>query len=47
MHIRAYIRRLEKGLQQRISKLNLSLFVSKRKKYVHLGLGIPLLGTVH
>ena len=45
MHIRAFVRHLEKVLQQRFNKLNLSLFVSRRSKYVHLGLDIPLLST--
>ena len=42
MHIGTYIRRLEKFLQQRFNeKLNISLFVSRRLKYVHSGLDIP------
>ena len=46
MHIRTCIRRLERFLQQRFNKkLNISLFVSRRSKYVHLGLDIPLLST--
>lgn len=32
-------------LQQRFNKLNISLFVRGRWKYVHLGLDIPLLST--
>ena len=46
MHIRTYIRSLEMFLQQRFNKkLNISLFVRRRSKYVHLDLGldIPLL----
>ena len=46
MHIRTYIRRLEKFLQQRFNKkLNISLFVSRRSKYAHLDLDILLLST--
>ena len=46
MHIRTYIRRLGKFLQQRFStKLNVNLFVGRWSKYVHLGLDIPLLRT--
>ena len=46
MHIKIYIRRLEKFLQQTFNKKrNISLFVSRRSKYVHLGLDIPLLST--
>ena len=46
MHIRTCIRRLERFLQQRFNKkLNISLFVSRRSKYVHLGLDIPLVRT--
>ena len=46
MHIRTYIRRLEKFLQQRFNKkLNISLFVSRRSKYAHLYLDILLLST--
>ena len=45
MQIRAYVRRLEKFLQQRFNKLNLSFSVSRRSKYVHTGLDIPLLST--
>ena len=46
MHIKTYIRRLEKFLQKRFNKQrNISLFVSRRSKYVHLGLDIPLLST--
>ena len=46
MHIRIYIRRLKKFLQQRFKKkLSISLFVRRRLKYVHLGLHIPLLST--
>ena len=44
MHIRTYIRSLGKFLQQMFNKkLNISLFVRRRSKYVHLGLDIPLL----
>ena len=46
MHIKIYIRRLEKFLQQTFNKKrNISLFVSRRSKYVHLGLDIPSLST--
>ena len=46
MHIRTYIRRLEKFLQQGFNKkLNISLLVSRGSKYVRLGLDIPLLST--
>ena len=46
MHIRTYIRRLEKFLLRSFDeKLNISLFVSRRLKYVHLGLDIPSLST--
>ena len=46
MHIRTYIRRLEKFLQQRFNKkLNISLFVSRRSKYAHLDLDILLLSA--
>ena len=45
MQIRAYVRRLEKLLQQRFNKLNLSLYVSRGSKYVHIGLDVPLLST--
>ena len=46
MHIRTYIRRLEKFLQQRFDKkLNIILFVSRRSKYVYLCLDIPLLSA--
>ena len=45
MQIRAYVRRLEKFLQQRFNKLNLSLYVNRRSKYVHIELDIPLLST--
>ena len=46
MHIKIYIRCLEKFLQKRFNKQrNISLFVSRRLKYVHLGLDIPLLST--
>ena len=45
MHIRAYIRRLEKVLQQKFNKLNIILFVSRRLKHIHLGLDIPLVST--
>ena len=46
MHIRRYIRHLEKFLQQRFNKkLNISLFVSRRSKYVNLSLDIPLLSV--
>ena len=42
MHIGTYIRRLEKFLQQRFNeKLNISLFVSRRLKYVHSDIDIP------
>ena len=37
MHLITYITRLEKFLQLRFNKkLNISLFVSRRSKYVHL-----------
>ena len=45
MHIRTYIRRLKKVLQQRFNKLNISLFVSRRSKYVDVRLNILLLST--
>ena len=45
MHIRAYIGPLEKVLQQRFNNLNMSLFVSRSSKYVHLGLEVPLLSA--
>ena len=47
MHIRTYIRRLEKFLLRSFNeKLNISLFVSRRLKQVHLGLDIPSLSTI-
>ena len=45
MHIRAYIRHLEKMLQQRFNKLNISLFVSRRSKYVNFGLDVLSVST--
>ena len=45
MQIRTYFRRFDKFLQQRLNKINLSLYVNRRSKYVRMGLDIPLLST--
>ena len=46
MHIRTYFRQLEKFLRQRFNNnFNISLFFSRRLKYVHLGLEIASLST--
>ena len=45
MQIRVYVRHLEKFLQQGFNKLNLSLYVSRRSKHLHIGLDILLLST--
>ena len=46
MHIRTYFRQLEKCLRQRLNKnFNISLFFSRRLKYVHFGLEIASLST--
>ena len=45
MHIRIYIRRLAKVLQQRFKQFNLSLYLNRRSNYVHIEIGIPLLMT--